>query len=79
MSTEREDSLVTGGMAAQATLVPQARRIARRERDGVRTLGYAADVTELRAMSVHVAASSIADTIFTGGLTAPADSRPIRR
>ncbi|WP_327117334.1 CocE/NonD family hydrolase [Nocardia sp. NBC_01730] len=70
LSTERED-----GLATVAWLRAQPWFHGPLALHGMSAMGFAhwaitADVTELRAMSVHVAASSIADTIFTGGSTA---------
>ncbi|MGY1940792.1 CocE/NonD family hydrolase [Nocardia gipuzkoensis] len=70
LSTERAD-----GLATIEWLRGQVWFDGRLALHGMSAMGFAhwaiaADIPELRAVSVHVAASSVADTIFTGGSTA---------
>ncbi|MFI5778924.1 CocE/NonD family hydrolase [Nocardia sp. NPDC051570] len=70
LSTERED-----GLATVAWLRGQPWFDGTLALHGMSAMGFAhwtiaTEVPELRAMSVHVGASSIADAIFTGGSTA---------
>ncbi|MEU2014039.1 CocE/NonD family hydrolase, partial [Nocardia sp. NPDC019302] len=70
LSTERAD-----GLATIEWLRGQVWFDGRLALHGMSAIGFAhwaiaADIPELRAVSVHVASSSVADTIFTGGSTA---------
>ncbi|NKY25939.1 hypothetical protein HGB38_06855 [Nocardia gamkensis] len=70
LSTERAD-----GLATIEWLRDQVWFDGRLALHGMSAIGFAhwaiaADIPELRAVSVHVASSSVADTIFTGGSTA---------